>query len=186
MSQEITVLLQRAAAGEREALDDVFRRLYPELQRMALGRLRGQGDNTLSPTVLVHELYGKLSRSEAFSARDRVHFFSCAARAMRQIVVDHARARNTDKRGGGVQLVTYDDGRMGEFPIDALRLDAALRQLEEIDPELLEVVELRYFTGLTMDEISAVTDASVRTLHRRWRQARAVLQGLLEAAPAPG
>lgn len=185
MGGEITGLLQRASDGERAALDAVFHELYPELQRMAAGRMRGQREGTLSPTILVHELYEKISRSSVFTATDRAHFFRCAARAMRQIIVDHARARNTDKRGGRAHQVTYDDARVGDIPLDALRLDEGLRALEAIDPAFLDIVELRFFTGLSMEQIAETTGVSPRTVHRRWRLARATLQALLDESPDP-
>ncbi|MEE4296013.1 MAG: ECF-type sigma factor, partial [Wenzhouxiangella sp.] len=93
MPAEITELLQRVEEGEQSALDEVFQALYPELQRLAAARIRDQKGGTLSATVLVHELYEKISRSAAFNARDRAHFFGCAAHAMRQIVIDQARAK---------------------------------------------------------------------------------------------
>lgn len=186
MGVEITELLQRVGEGEQAALDDVFHALYPELQRLAAARIRDQRGGTLSPTVLVHELYEKISRSAAFNARDRAHFFGCAAHAMRQIVIDHARAKATEKRGGGLYEVTFDDARFAATPADAMRLDEALRRLEEIDPAFLELVELRFFTGLSMEQIAETTGVSVRTLQRRWRLARSALQALLDDPPDTG
>ncbi|MEM7054233.1 MAG: ECF-type sigma factor [Pseudomonadota bacterium] len=186
MRSEITQLLERAAGGERDALDAVFHELYPELQRIAAGRIRGHKVGTLSPTILVHELYEKLAGSSSFSARDRKHFFSCAARAMRHIIVDHARAKNADKRGGQAFQVSYEETRVGDIPLDALELEEAFCQLEQIDPTLLEIVELRFFTGLSMDHIAKAMGVSQRTLYRRWQLARATLQALLDESTESG
>ncbi|MEE4297679.1 MAG: ECF-type sigma factor, partial [Wenzhouxiangella sp.] len=128
----------------------------------------------------------KISRSAAFNARDRAHFFGCAAHAMRQIVIDQARAKAAEKRGGGLYEVTFDDAHLSVTPDDAIRLDEALRRLEEIDPAFLELVELRFFTGLSMEQIAEATEVSVRTLHRRWRLARSALQTLLDDVPDGG
>jgi RNA polymerase sigma factor (TIGR02999 family) len=105
---------------------------------------------------------------------------------MRQIVIDQARAKAAEKRGGGLYEVTFDDAHLSVTPDDAIRLDEALRRLEEIDPAFLELVELRFFTGLSMEQIAEATEVSVRTLHRRWRLARSALQTLLDDVPDGG
>ena len=184
MGGEITQLLERAADGEKAALDAVFSALYSELQQMASARIHGHKQSTLSPTVLVHELYEKLSKSSSFSAQNRSHFFACAARAMRHIIVDHARARSADKRGGNVYTVTFNESQIGADTVDVLSLDEALETLGEVDIALLEIVELRFFTGLSVAQIAEHQNISERSMYRRWRTARAMLQAILDEPSA--
>ncbi|MDJ0655055.1 MAG: ECF-type sigma factor [Xanthomonadales bacterium] len=174
------MLLQAVSGGDREALGKVFDALYPELRQLAARRLHPHAESTLSPTILVHELYEKFAGSDGFAPSERSHFFSCAARAMRQIIVDHARARNSGKRGQGLTRVTYRDGDGVENTLEVISLDDALKSLEQIDPDFHHLVELRFFGGLSIREISEIDNVSARTLTRRWRQARALLQALLE------
>ncbi|MDJ0653927.1 MAG: ECF-type sigma factor [Xanthomonadales bacterium] len=180
MAGEITQLLERAAQGDQQSLGAVFDALYPELRRLAAGRLSPHAESTLSPTILVHELYEKFIGAEDFTPRQRSHFFACAARAMRQIIVDHARARNAEKRGQGFTRVTYRDGDGREDSLDVLSLDDAMESLREVEPDYHGLVELRFFAGLTVKEISEATGVPVRTLNRQWRRARALLQVLLD------
>ncbi len=180
MAGEITLLLRAASDGDRDALGQVFNTLYPELRQLAARRLHPHAESTLSPTILVHELYEKFAGSNSFAPTERSHFFSCAARAMRQIIVDHARARNSGKRGQGLTRVTYRDGDGVENTLDVIMLDVALNSLQQIDPDFHHLVELRFFGGLSIREISEAEDISARTLTRRWREARALLQALME------
>lgn len=185
MDAEVTELLQQAAEGDPDSLGQVFDALYPELRRLAARRLGPHVESTLSPTILVHELYEKFAGARDFAPQARAHFFACAARAMRQIIVDHARARNAGKRGQGLTRVTYRDGDGVEDTLDVLSLDDALKRLEEIDPDAHGLVQLRFFAGLTIKEISEASGTPVRTLNRRWREARALLQALLEETGEP-
>jgi RNA polymerase sigma factor (TIGR02999 family) len=182
---EITQLLARSAAGDPAALDAVFGQVYPELRRVASAQL-ARGANTLSPTALVHEAYLRLLGSARLELADRRHFFACAARAMRNIIVDHLRARGAEKRGGGAVAVTLD-GLGGESPLlsaQLLDLVDALDALGAINPRQREVVELHFFAGLGYPEIAELQGCSERTVIRDWQRARAFLHAQLE--PLPG
>lgn len=173
---EITQLLQHARNGDRASLDRVFEALYPELRRAAQWRSQG-ASATLSPTALVNELYLRLCRAEGLDLVDRGHFLACAARAMRGLMVDAARAGSAVKRGGGEQAVTLTVNLAAEVaePIDLLDLNRALDRLEALDPSLRELVELRFFAGLELNELAELRGVSVRTLQRAWTRASAFL-----------
>ena len=181
MSADVTVLLDRAQAGDAEARHQLVALVYDELRGLAR-RQRGRlsASETLSTTALVHEAYEKLSRREAGWA-DRQHFFRVASRAMRGILVDHARARQADKRGGGTPDLAYDDRWMvPDDRIDeVLGLDEALARLADLDPRRAQIVELRYFVGLTIPETADVLDVSEATVKRDWTVARAWLHRAL-------
>jgi RNA polymerase sigma factor (TIGR02999 family) len=182
--REITQLLHRWVGGDREALDQLFPVAYAELQRIAHHELgRERPGHTLDTTALVHEAYLKLVGQGNVNPESRAHFFAIAARAMRTILIDHARARAAAKRGGGGVPVTLD--RVAELvPVERddqlLALDDALTQLAEVNEEAVRVVECRYFAGLTLEEIAEVMDTSVATVRRRWAFARAWLQRELQ------
>ncbi len=150
-----------------------FELLYAELKRIAHRQLAG-GGATLQTTGLVHEAYLKLAESRVL---DEQHLLNLASRAMRQVLVDTARARGRDKRGGGLQLVTLTEGAMAapETSLDVLALDQSLQRLEQADPRLARVVELHFFGGLSFPEMSRVLQVTERTLFRDWRTARALI-----------
>ncbi|AXK73119.1 hypothetical protein DWG18_13075 [Lysobacter sp. TY2-98] len=180
---DITNWLDAARDGNREALDRVLGTLYDELHAMARRQLAGQQEQTLDATALVHEAYLKLIGSHGAQFGDRAHFFAYAATAMRSVVVDHVRQRLAQKRGGGLERVTSipEDGegaiRLDE---DLLALDGALDKLAAVDPRLAQVVELRYFGGLSELEIAALQDRSERSIRRDWQKARMFLLASLE------
>jgi len=182
---EVTELLRRAREGDAGALDRVFPLVLEELRAVAGARLRGEAPgHTLQPTALVNEAYLKLAASPEVDWRDRAHFLAVAARAMRQVLVDRARRRNADKRGGGVRPATLTDGSLlasGQGPTaeELLALDAALDALGRIQPRLRQVVELRYFGGLADAEIGEVLGVTRRTVQRDWTKARAWLHAEL-------
>lgn len=172
---EVTRLLQAARGGEREALDRLLPLVYDELRRLAGRQLdRERAGHTLGATALVHEAYVKLSGSGTCGAVDRAHFLAIAARAMRQVLVDHARRRARAKRGGGWERTTLGEGDAAvEFrPDEMLALD---RALEELDPRQREIVEYRFFAGMEEREIAEVLGISERTVRRDWVKARAWL-----------
>jgi RNA polymerase sigma factor (TIGR02999 family) len=174
---DITELLGRARDGDRSSLDAVFARLYPELKRIAQGRL-GAGDDTLSATALVNEAWLRLSASETLDLKDRRHFLACAARAMRRLLIDHVRAAQATKRGDGRPAADLDLGLVPD-PSDReqlLAIDQALDALGEIDPAQRELVELHWFAGLDFVEIATVRGVNERTVRRGWQRARAFLQ----------
>jgi RNA polymerase sigma factor (TIGR02999 family) len=169
---------------DNAGVDALFGEVYDEL-RAAAARLlaREQAAGTLQPTALVHEAWLKLEGSDG-RWRDRGHFVALAARAMRQVLVDHARRRDAAKRGGGQALVTLEEEVSGGRGLDAeelLALDAALERLGALDPRLRQVVELRYFGGLGDEEIGAVLGVTGRTAQRDWARARAWLHRELSA-----
>jgi len=180
---ELTELMARAREGDRAASDALFTAVYAELRRMA-GRQLGRGDGAgLGGTSLVHEAYLRLAKPESLALNDRRHFFSVAARVMRQVAVDDARARTADKRGGGVAplaldaLVDQPHGGLGHAQLIAL--SAALDALEAADDRLARLVELRFFGGLALEEAGEALGLSARTLKRDWRKARAFLHARL-------
>jgi len=185
----VTRLLKEADRGSKEALDGLFALLYDKLRGMSRRCLAAHlRHETLSTTALVHEAYLKLSRDGGWTARDREHFLSISARAMRQIVVDAARARGAVKRGGGAPVVPLSglERERGASPEEVLALDRAIGKLARIDPELEHLVELRFFAGLSLGEIHDLTGTPERTLKRRFRAARALLVEELGLAPSAG
>ncbi len=180
----ITTLIGQARGGDREASDRLFSTLYNELKRLARGQLSG-GDAPMHATSLVHEAYEKLARGAAVAINDREHFYAVAARTMRQIVIDHVRARDAQRRGGGMRVDPLDTGALRIAGVedgreDLLALDAALTRLGELDPQLARLVELRFYGGLELAEISALMERSERSLKRDWRRARAFLYAELD------
>ncbi|MCA8967336.1 MAG: sigma-70 family RNA polymerase sigma factor [Planctomycetes bacterium] len=158
--------------------------VYAELRALAASHLRrARRPEDLQPTALVHEVYLKLLGDRGAAVNDREHFFALAARAMRQLCVDFARARLADKRGGGQAPVTLDEAlaAAADMEVDVLDLDAALTELAELDPREARVVELRFFSGLSMDEVAAALSISLATAEREWRAARAWLAQRLNA-----
>jgi RNA polymerase sigma-70 factor, ECF subfamily len=175
----VTALLEQFAGGDAAALDRLFPVVYEELQRVAHGQMYGErGGHTLDTTALVHEAYMKLIRHPPrVQWQSRVHFFAVAARAMRQILVNHAKARSRAKRGDDAPLIPLDEAVImsGTRPAELVALDEALKRLEELDPRQSRVVELRYFGGLTIEETAQVLAISVVTVKRDWTTARAWL-----------
>jgi RNA polymerase sigma factor (TIGR02999 family) len=176
---EITAMLAAARGGDRTALDQVFARVYGEIRRIAHGQIaRAGGGVSLDTTAVVHEAYLKLVRSPAISWEDRGHFFAVAAMAMRQILLNHARARRAKKRGGG-DVVAWQSGH-AEPGVDPhierfVELDAALTRLKAIDERMAKVVDLRFFAGLSVEETAEALGVTDRTVKRDWRAARAFL-----------
>jgi RNA polymerase sigma factor (TIGR02999 family) len=166
--------------GDRAALDRIFDIVYDELRgraRAQLGRWR-PGD-TLDTTALVHETYVRFAGDgrPRIAPEDRAHFFAIAARAMRQIIIDHARQAGAVKRGGNLAIDTLwtDDGVQVSDPEPLLALDEALERLAQLDARLARIVDLRFFAGLSVEETAEVLDVSTRTIKRDWRKARALL-----------
>jgi RNA polymerase sigma factor (TIGR02999 family) len=180
---EITRWLADARAGDREALDRVLATLYRELHSMARRQLGMQRHQTLDTTGLVHEAYLKLVGRREAQFDDRAHFFAYAASAMRSVVVDYARQRLAQKRGGDLHRVTdlpEDLGGGVRLDEEMLGLDTALNQLAEVDARLAQVVEMRYFGGLSEAEIAAALDRSERSIRRDWQKARLFLLSALQ------
>lgn len=177
---EVTGLLRAAGDGDREAFDRLFPLVYAELRAMADRQLRGEAvGHTLQATALVHEAYLKLAAPDGAAAwSDRAHFFGIASRAMRQVLVDHARRRRAGKRGGAWSRTTLSGKPLAldTDPEELLALDAALEGLE---PRQREIVEMRFFGGMTEEEVAAALGVSDRTVRREWVKARAWLYDAL-------
>ncbi len=177
----LTELLQLAAQGERSALDQVFAVLYPELRKIAHARLRTQGGVAhLGTTALVHESFLRLIDSAQLQLTDRKHFFTYAAKTMRSIIIDFAREHLADRRGGGVKPLHLDnelDSRIGGEAGDTtlVQINDSLLALEAVDPDLAQIVEMRYFAGYSEAEVAELLGTSTRTVRRQWKKARAVL-----------
>lgn len=176
----LTQLLALAASGERAALDRVFEALYPDMRRIAHARLRGQRDDALRTTALVNETFLRLVDASQLVLADRKHFFAYAAKTMRNIIIDFARERLSERRGGGAAFATLDTG-IADSAVDAdggttlIRVNDALLALEAVDAALARVVEMRYFGGYSEAEIADLTNSSERTVRRQWDKARAFL-----------
>jgi RNA polymerase sigma factor (TIGR02999 family) len=175
--QEITRLLAAARGGERQALDQLYALVYGELRGMAEARLRRErGGHTLQPTALVNEVYLRLDPGRD-TWDNRRHFFGAASHAMRRILVDHARRRIADKRGAGLERVTLADLDVAapEADLDLLALDGALTDLERDEPRLADVVTMRVFAGMSVEETAQALEMSPATVKRDWVFARAWL-----------
>ncbi|HEY3348502.1 MAG TPA: sigma-70 family RNA polymerase sigma factor [Thermoanaerobaculia bacterium] len=185
---EVTQLLRRWSAGDGAALEKLLPLVYDELRRRAGAYLRQERPgHTLQPTALVHEAYLKLVGGSSIDWKDRAHFFGVAARVMRQVLVDHARARNTAKRGEGQILVGLDAAEAAAATparrLDLLDLDRALSRLAALDERQSRLVELRLFAGLTIEESAEVLRISHATVSREWKHAEAWLQREMAGLP---
>lgn len=178
----VTRLLGRMAAGDATAADELLPQVYDQLRALADGLMRDQGaQHTLQPTALVNEAWIRLTGG---SYESREHFAAVAARAMRSVLVDHARRRRADKRGGGSARIALDD--MADLfesrGPDLLELDDALERLTKVDPELSRLVELRFFAGLSIEDTARTMGSSTASVTRAWRVARLWLARELGAA----
>jgi len=163
--------LLRGEAGGRQAQDRLFELVYDELRGMADRLMQGERrSHTLQPTALVHEAYMRLAHHPPTHWRGKVHFLGIAARAMRRILVEHARRRRAQKRGGGLRGVTLNESLVGsdDNTVDVLALDGALEALTSLDPRMEKVVVFRVFGGLNMDEIADLLEVSRRTAYNDW------------------
>jgi len=181
---DITGILSAASAGDAEAAHQLAPLVYDELRRRAAALMRREASGvTLQATQLVHDAYLRLVRQDRASWNDRHHFFAVASQTMRRLLVDHARARQRHKRGGGQARISLDDG-LGltvESDPDVLALDAALDRLRELDPRQAQLVELRFFGGLTVAEVAEVMGVSKRAVEAEWTMVSAWLRRELTA-----
>lgn len=175
----VTQLLLQLSEGREAALDELISKVYSELRRIAHRHLnRERSDHTLRTTELVHEAYARLVDHHQVEWEDKNHFFAVAARAMRQLLVEHARRKNAEKRGGDASTMPLDEVQLSagmESPVTTLALDEALRRLEALDARQARVVQCRVFAGLTVEETADALDISPSTVKRDWRTARAWL-----------
>ena len=185
--QDVTALLIQWRRGDKAALDALIPLVYRELRAVAGARLRGERARaTTQTTALVHETYLRLVDLHRLTVENRTHFFAIAARLMRQILVDQARRAKADKRGGSRTLVQLQTDTPASDPsvVDVLTLDQALDGLSSMDERLCRVVELKFFAGLTIDEMAEALDVSPATIERDWAAAKAWLYARL-TAPGP-
>jgi len=182
----VTQLLGRASAGDATAVQQLFAALYPDIRRIARARLAEAGGVTgLNTTALVHEGFLKMAANEGLHGQERVQFFAYVGRALRSVVLDHLRAIATEKRGGGLQLVTlsHADEAVDVAPLgpDLALLDDAIARLKDLDEALSQTVEMHFFAGMTIAEIAEAKGVSTRTVDRDLKKARLLLAELLEA-----
>jgi RNA polymerase sigma-70 factor (ECF subfamily) len=175
---EVTLLLDRLAGGDRSAEEELMPRVYLELHRMATARLRSErAGHTLQATALVHEVYIRLCGANEIDWQNRAHFFRVAARQIRRILVDHARQHNARKRNDGTTVLPLDEAIAiaSDQSVMALEVDDMLNRLAAISPRQAQVVEMRFFAGLSEKEIATALGKNVRTIRRDWLMARAWL-----------
>ena len=178
-TQNVTEMLNDWRNGDQAALDRLIPVVYDELRRQAAGYLRRERPgHTLQSAALIHEAYLRLINQQNIEWKNRAHFYAIAARLMRQILVDHARKRNASKRGGSDIRVSLEDAMVvsPEANVDLVALDEALTRLAEIDPQQASIVELRYFSQLSVEETAEVLGVSSRTVRRDWNVAKAWLR----------
>ena len=178
-SDPITLLLKDFAEGDKSALDRLVPLMYPELRKLAGGYLRNERPgHTLQPTALVHEAYARLVDQNQPDYRNRTHFMAVAAHVMRQILIDHARSRDAQKRGGGVSKISFDEalGVASQRPSMMVAIDDALLELSRKDAVKARLIEMRFFGGMTAEDSAEVLDMPVPEVRRHLRVAQAWLQ----------
>lgn len=182
---DVTELLSAACAGDQSAGHALLPIVYDELKRRAASLMRRErGDHTLQPTALVHEAYLQLIHQERVDWQGRAHFFAVSSQLMRRILVDHARARLRDKRGGGSTRISLEEG-LGlsvDRDADVVAVDDALKRLAEVDARQAEIVTLRFFGGLSVEEVAAVLAVSKRTVEAEWTMIKAWMRRELTEA----
>ena len=182
--REVATLLRHWQQGDDAALEDLLPLLYADLRKLAAAYMRRESPaHTLQPTALVSEAYFRLEGRRHIPVKSRAHFMAAAAEAMRRILVDHARRKRSEKRGGDRQRVTLHEGLAAERveDVDLLALDQALDRLRQLDDSMADVVILRYFGGLTLEELAGVLGTSERSVSRRWTMARTWLKRELDS-----
>lgn len=181
-NNKIDELLEAVNRDESGALDQLIAAIYPELKRLAHFQFAGErAGHTLNTTAIVHEAYVRLASGQG-SWSDRAHFLRAAATVMRHLLVDHARRRAAEKRGGGIAPATLEDAQHSEADdsVAVIALDDAIKEIAEIDPRLEKIIECRYFAGLSVAETAEVLDMKTRTVERDWQRARAYLRRAME------
>ncbi len=181
----LTQLIQQVGAGDRDARDALFAAAYAELRKLARSRLRDGGRNTfLDTTALVHESYLRFLKSAQLRLEDRRAFFAYASKVMRSVIIDSVRERQAERRGGGLSELTLDTQVSAKLPsgeAEIMHVHEALLALEQAEPRLAKVVEMRYFGGYTEVEIAEALEVTERTVRRDWEKARLLLLTALKA-----
>ena len=183
-THSVSLLLEQWNSGDRAALDQLMPLIYEELRKMARRYMRHQNPgHTLQTTALIHEAYLRMVKQPEKQFQNRAHFFGVAAQAMRHILVDYARARNTDKRGGGARPISLEEAALvtQERAAELVAFDDALKELERLSKRQSRVVELRYFGGLSVDETATVLEVSPDTVMRDWSMAKTWLHRALSS-----
>ena len=181
--EKVAALLAAVDAGDKQALEELVTLVYPDLKRLAHFQLAGERQNhTLNTTAIVHEAFVRLAGGQS-AWTDRAHFLRAASKVMRHLLVDHARTRRAEKRGGGVDALELDEQRVesSDDSVAVLALDTALKDMATMDPRLESVVECRYFAGLTVVETAEALGMAVRTVERDWQRAREHLLKVMQA-----
>ena len=181
--EKVAALLAAVDAGDKQALEELVTLVYPDLKRLAHFQLAGERPNhTLNTTAIVHEAFVRLAGGQS-AWTDRAHFLRAASKVMRHLLVDHARKRRAEKRGGGVDALELDEQRVesSDDSVAVLALDTALKDMATMDPRLESVVECRYFAGLTVVETAEALGMAVRTVERDWQRAREHLLKVMQA-----
>lgn len=184
-AHNVTLLLNHLRAGDRDSLDQLMPLVYDELRQLAASQLhRERGNHTLQATALVHEAWLRLVGQHSVDWQNRAHFFSIAAEMMRRILVNYANHRHADKRGGHVPKLSLEEAAnfAAEREIDLILLDEALTRLAVFDPRQARIVEMRYFGGLTVEEVAEVLEISTPTVKREWRMAKAWLHSQISGS----
>ncbi len=186
-SSNVTRLLHDMRDGSQTARERLIQVVYRDLKKLAARYLRRERQgHSLQATALVHELYLRLMGASAPDLQNRAHFFAVASQLMRRILIDHARKRTASKRGGPTSTISIDETSLAQFPTtDLLALDQALSRLAIWDARQASIVEMKFFGGLTEDEIAEALGVSVRTVKREWAAARAWLYAQLKASDGP-
>jgi RNA polymerase sigma factor (TIGR02999 family) len=185
-THDVTRLLKAWSGGDQAALEDLMPVVYTEIRRLARSYLRRERpDHTLQATALVHEAYMRLVDQRSVEWQNRAHFFGIAAQIMRRILVDHARAQKTEKRGSGQSPIVLDEALevATDRGLDFVALDDALKTLADLDKKQARIVELRYFGGLSIEETAEVMQISPATVKREWAGARTWLRRELDRRP---
>ncbi|KAA6459549.1 sigma-70 family RNA polymerase sigma factor [Acidobacteria bacterium AB60] len=181
--EEVTLLLGQVAGGDQAAAPRLISLVYEDLRRLAGTYMRWErNSNTLQPTALVHEAYLRLVNQREVDWQGRTHFFSIAAQMMRRVLVDHARERLRDKRGGGAKPISLEDAVVlaPEQSLELINLNRSLERLTMVDPRQGQIVELRFFGGLSVEEVAQTLGVSSKTVQREWNVAKAWLHGDLK------
>lgn len=181
--KKVAALLAAVDAGDKQALEELVTLVYPDLKRLAHFQLAGERPNhTLNTTAIVHEAFVRLAGGQS-AWTDRAHFLRAASKVMRHLLVDHARKRRAEKRGGGVDALELDEQRVesSDDSVAVLALDTALKDMATMDPRLESIVECRYFAGLTVVETAEALGMAVRTVERDWQRAREHLLKVMQA-----
>ena len=182
----LAALFERADAGDARAKEQLFAALYQRLRRLAQREIARRGGMlTLGATTLLHEVFIDMSGREGTRFPDQGHFLAYAARAMRGVVIDHVRERQALKRGGHLHITALDTATAESVAdhVDLLPIHAALEELEQVEPALAQIVDLRFFCGFSVAEIAALQNVSERTVGRQWEKARALLHRALRSDP---